>query len=151
VPSKDPIQRFTDILENIIRIEKFTAGMDVSAFVGDPKTYDAVERCLERISEAASKLGPQAEEFCPGIPWSQIRASETACGMNTTELMARASGSWLSVTWLRGKEPSGRLSASYWQKRVRGSVRPPPDVCAEPFFMKNVGRPRENDPAHTII
>ena len=63
MPSKDPIQRFNDILENIIRIEEFTAGMDVSAFVGDPKTYDAVERCLERISEAASKLGPQAEEL----------------------------------------------------------------------------------------
>jgi hypothetical protein len=47
VPSKDPIQRFTDILENIVRIEEFTAGMDVNAFVGDAKTYDAVERCLE--------------------------------------------------------------------------------------------------------
>lgn len=74
MPSSDPIQRFTDILENIIRIEEFTVGMDVAAFVGDPKTYDAVERCLERISEAASKLGPQVEELCPGIPWSQIRA-----------------------------------------------------------------------------
>ncbi|MGA3041463.1 MAG: HepT-like ribonuclease domain-containing protein [Bryobacteraceae bacterium] len=74
MPSSDPIQRFTDILENIIRIEEFTAGMDAGAFVGDPKTYDAVERCLERISEAASKLGPQAEKLCPGIPWSQIRA-----------------------------------------------------------------------------
>jgi len=73
VPSKDPIQRLNDILENIIRIEGFTEGMDLSAFVADPKTYDAVERCLERISEAASKLGPQAEELCPGIPWPQIR------------------------------------------------------------------------------
>ena len=72
-PSKDPIQRFTDILENISRIEELNAGVDVSAFVGDPKTYDAVERCLERISEAASKLGRQAEELCPGLPWPQIR------------------------------------------------------------------------------
>ena len=38
---------------------------DVRAFVGDPKTYDAVERCLKRISEAASKLGPRAEELRP--------------------------------------------------------------------------------------
>ena len=73
MPSKDPIQRFTDIPENIIRIEEFTAAMDVNTFIGDPKTYDAVERCLERISEAANKLGPHAEELCPGIPWSQIR------------------------------------------------------------------------------
>ena len=28
VPSKDPIQRFEDILENIFRIEELTAGMD---------------------------------------------------------------------------------------------------------------------------
>jgi uncharacterized protein with HEPN domain len=28
---------------------------------------------LERISEAASKLGPQAEELCPEIPWPQLR------------------------------------------------------------------------------
>jgi uncharacterized protein with HEPN domain len=41
VPSKDPIQKFTDI--------------------------------LERISEPASKLGPQAEDLCPEIPWAQIR------------------------------------------------------------------------------
>ena len=100
MPSKDPIQRFNDILENIIRIEEFTAGMDVSAFVGDPKTYDAVERCLERISEAASKLGQQAADLCSGIAWSQIRGVGNACGMNTTELAARASGSWSSVTWV---------------------------------------------------
>jgi uncharacterized protein with HEPN domain len=102
VPSKDPIQRFNDILENIIRIEEFTAGMDVSAFVGDPKTYDAVERCLERISEAASKLGNRRRIFVPGLRGRRYAASETACGMNmnTTELAARASGSWSSVTWV---------------------------------------------------
>jgi uncharacterized protein with HEPN domain len=52
VPSRDPSFRFEDILENISRIETFTAGMDLQAFVSDPKTYDAVERRLERISEA---------------------------------------------------------------------------------------------------
>ena len=54
-------------------IERSTAGVDGSAFVEDPKTYDAVERCLERISEAASELGPQAEGLCPGLPWARIR------------------------------------------------------------------------------
>ena len=73
MPSRDPIQRFEDILENIIRIEAFTAGMDLKAFVLDQKTSDAVERCLERISEAAKKLDALAEETCPGIPWAQIR------------------------------------------------------------------------------
>jgi uncharacterized protein with HEPN domain len=73
VPSKDPIQRFEDILENVARIEKFTAGMDSDAFMGDPKTYDAVERCLERISEAATKLDKLADNLCPNIPWALIR------------------------------------------------------------------------------
>ena len=40
----------------------------------DPKTRDAVERCLERISEAAAKLGDEAGELVPGQPWPEIRA-----------------------------------------------------------------------------
>lgn len=40
----------------------------------DPKTRDAVERCLERISEAAAKLGDEADELVPGQPWPEIRA-----------------------------------------------------------------------------
>jgi uncharacterized protein with HEPN domain len=31
VPSKDPIQRLTDILENIILIEEFTGGMELNS------------------------------------------------------------------------------------------------------------------------
>ena len=37
------------------------------------KTIDAVERCLSRISEAAVKLGDEAERRCPTIPWGNIR------------------------------------------------------------------------------
>jgi hypothetical protein len=33
----------------------------------------AVERCLLIISEAARKLGPEAEARCPEIPWSRVR------------------------------------------------------------------------------
>ena len=35
---------------------------------------DAVERCLERISEAAAKLGDLAAALVPGQPWKEIRA-----------------------------------------------------------------------------
>ena len=73
MPSKDPIQRFEDILENIVLIEQFTAGMDLTAFREDLKTTNAVERCLERIREAARKLGGAAEGLCPAIPWPQLR------------------------------------------------------------------------------
>ncbi|MBA3404569.1 MAG: DUF86 domain-containing protein [Gemmatimonadaceae bacterium] len=65
MPSSDPSQRFQDILDNIARIEKYTAGMDSVSFMEDLKTYDAVERCLARISEAAVKLGLLAETLCP--------------------------------------------------------------------------------------
>jgi uncharacterized protein with HEPN domain len=74
VPSKDPIQRFEDILENIILIEEFTSGMGQNAFLEDLKTRNATERCVERISEAARKLGELAEELCPTVPWPNVRA-----------------------------------------------------------------------------
>jgi uncharacterized protein with HEPN domain len=38
VPSSDPILRFEDILDNILLIEQFTAGMDMEAFSQDLKT-----------------------------------------------------------------------------------------------------------------
>ncbi len=74
MPSKDPVQRFEDILENVILIEEFTRGMDLKAFVEDLKTRNATERCLERISEAARKLGQLAEDLCPDVPWPNVRA-----------------------------------------------------------------------------
>lgn len=55
-------------------IQDFTAGMSAENFAADPKTSNAVERCLERISEAAKKLEGQAETLCPEIPWPQVRA-----------------------------------------------------------------------------
>ncbi len=73
MPSSDPVQRLPDIQESIGRITTYTAGMDCAAFLEDTKTYDAVERCLERISEAARKLGGLAETLCPGIAWAEIR------------------------------------------------------------------------------
>ena len=34
---------------------------------------DAVERCLERVCEAAHRLGEHAGELMPGQPWGDIR------------------------------------------------------------------------------
>lgn len=48
--------------------------MDLAAFEEDRKTYDAVERCLERISEGAAKLGDLAPALMPEQPWQKIRA-----------------------------------------------------------------------------
>lgn len=74
MPSNKPARRLEDIIENAQAIERYVAGMDVTAFEKDQKTYDAVERCLERISEAAAKLGDLAPSLMPDQPWQEIRA-----------------------------------------------------------------------------
>ena len=74
VPSERPALRFADILENIDLIQAYAGGMDWSAFQADLMRRDAIERCLQRISEAAVKLGTSAELFAPGPPWQAIRA-----------------------------------------------------------------------------
>jgi uncharacterized protein with HEPN domain len=54
-------------------IVQFVRGMDLEAFREDPKTVAAVERKLLLISEAAIRLGADAEHLCPGLPWHNIR------------------------------------------------------------------------------
>jgi uncharacterized protein with HEPN domain len=73
VPSNDPVQRFSDIIENIERIVRFTAGMDPDAFASNEQTVLAVKYSLLVISEAAVKLGDTAGKLCPEIPWREIR------------------------------------------------------------------------------
>lgn len=74
MPSSRPAVRFLDILDNIRLIQTYIYGMDQPAFEADSRTRDAVERCVERLSEAAAKLGTQAEELAPGPPWQAIRS-----------------------------------------------------------------------------
>jgi uncharacterized protein with HEPN domain len=73
VPSNDPARRFTDIIENIERIQRFTAGMDRHGFADNEQTVLAVKYSLLIISEAAAKLGDLAADLCPDIPWREIR------------------------------------------------------------------------------
>lgn len=73
MPSDRALQRFRDIVDNIERIVGFTADMDLDGFAADDRTRLAVERCLSIISEAAVKLGSEAERRCPGLPWADIR------------------------------------------------------------------------------
>jgi uncharacterized protein with HEPN domain len=73
LPSKRPQIRFKDIIDNIEAIERYVASMNEKQFIADQKSVDAVERCLSRISEAASKLGLLAEELAPDQPWGDIR------------------------------------------------------------------------------
>lgn len=72
MPSEVPQERLQDIVTNIDRVRAHLKGMKPGAEFDD-KTRDAVERCLERISEAAKKLGPMIEERQPQVSWRGIR------------------------------------------------------------------------------
>jgi uncharacterized protein with HEPN domain len=73
LPSSNPRLTFGDIVENIDRILGYTAGKSEREFAADQMLLDATERCLSRISEAAVKLGEQADTLAPGIAWRDIR------------------------------------------------------------------------------
>ena len=62
-----------DILDNIARIEGYTVGLDRVALERDGLRRDAVERCLERICEAAHRLGDRAATLMPDQAWDDIR------------------------------------------------------------------------------
>jgi uncharacterized protein with HEPN domain len=62
-----------DIIDNARLIETYVAGMDRPDFGNNGMVRDAVERCLERICEAAHRLGPAAAELMPRQPWNEIR------------------------------------------------------------------------------
>ena len=73
MPFSEAPLSLADILDAIVAIERFTQSMDLDTFRQDPKTIAAVERKLQIISEAAVRLGEQADTLCPGLPWRDIR------------------------------------------------------------------------------
>lgn len=74
MPSKhDPADSLADIIENAERIERYLSGVDRIAFASSGLMRDAVERCMERVCEAAHRLGDHAAELMPDQPWGDIR------------------------------------------------------------------------------
>ena len=66
--------RLQDIVDNIERIESHISGFDAAGFEADPKTVDAVERCLLRIAEAVIKIGPERmAQISPRTPVDAVR------------------------------------------------------------------------------
>lgn len=66
--------RLQDIVENIDRIEGYVAGFELSSFALDGRTVDAVERCLQRITEAVIKIGPERmAAISPTTPVDAVR------------------------------------------------------------------------------
>ncbi len=73
MPFRDLRTYLEDIVESSESIMEFTAGMDYAAYASDLKTKRAVERLLQIVSEAAYRLGGDAERLCPTIDWRGVR------------------------------------------------------------------------------
>lgn len=69
----DPADSLHHIIENAERVARYLIGMDRQAFEENEAVRDAVERCIERVCEAAYRLGERAEELMPNQPWADIR------------------------------------------------------------------------------
>jgi uncharacterized protein with HEPN domain len=61
-----------DMRDAAQRARQLVTGMDYAAFVGDERTYLAVERLLENIGEAARHVSPPTRERMSAIPWQGI-------------------------------------------------------------------------------
>ena len=75
MPSKNPVQRLKDIVENIDAIREFTAGMTLESFTRDRRTVYAVTRALEIVSEASRRLPDDFKARHSAIDWPAVAAS----------------------------------------------------------------------------
>ena len=60
---------FQDILDSIALVDMFLKDFSFESYESDLKTKSAVERQLQIITEAAYRLGDDAERLCPGPDW----------------------------------------------------------------------------------
>jgi len=68
MPSNRPVERLTDIVRNCDSILEYTTGLDLDGYMDAPQMLrDAVERCFQRISEAAYKLGDYLDSLYPDV------------------------------------------------------------------------------------
>jgi uncharacterized protein with HEPN domain len=73
LPFRDADNHLRDILESIEHIEMFLEGVDFDSYKADIRTKSAVERQVQIITEAAYRLGDQADTLCPGPDWKGLR------------------------------------------------------------------------------
>ena len=72
MPSDRARLALTDIRDNARLAQEFVAGMSVEDFMEDRRTFYAVTRCLEIVSEAARRLPPELRDRHPELPWRAI-------------------------------------------------------------------------------
>jgi uncharacterized protein with HEPN domain len=92
LPFSDPATHLLDILEAINHIETFVAEMDLESYKADSKTKSAVERQMQIITEAAVRLGDDAERLVPGPDWKGLRGMGNVCDTRITGSMMSSFG-----------------------------------------------------------
>ena len=73
MPFSDPELYLQHVPQSIAYVEDFTAGMDFEKYRADIKTKPATERQILILSEAASRLGDQAQMLAPEVDWRSVR------------------------------------------------------------------------------
>jgi uncharacterized protein with HEPN domain len=68
----DPADSLNDILENILKIESFTADIDFANFEADDMRAYATIRALEIIGEAVKQVPQDIRDQYPDIPWRSV-------------------------------------------------------------------------------
>ena len=69
--SRDRRYYLEDIARSCEKIQRFTAGMTLEAFLADERTYDAVVRNLEILGEAAKRVPDDTRIVLPGVEWKK--------------------------------------------------------------------------------
>ncbi len=89
--------------------------MDRQSFERSEWARDAVERCIERICEAAYRLGEHAEQLMPTQPWRDIRGMGNrlrhAYDRMDVDIIWRTAQSRLPELAAEAKRAFGRLHA----------------------------------------
>ncbi|WP_375397805.1 DUF86 domain-containing protein [uncultured Sphingomonas sp.] len=72
--SKKTIRRLGDIIEDADRITTFIEGMSLAEFLGRELTIFAVERLLQRVTEATIQIDVTDAAQIGDIPFAKMRA-----------------------------------------------------------------------------
>ncbi|MBW0002467.1 MAG: DUF86 domain-containing protein [Hyphomicrobiales bacterium] len=71
-----------DVRDNVALAQRFVQGLSFKDFLNDQKTFYAVTRALEIVSEAARRLPADLRERHPELPWRAILGIGNVYGHN---------------------------------------------------------------------
>lgn len=97
MPSRDWRLFIEDILESIVRIQRYTEDLTLEAFTTDEMRIDAVVRNITIIGEASVGVPAEIQKRYPQIPWGDMKATRNV-------VVHKYFGVSLSILWQTVKE-----------------------------------------------